>query len=241
MLCLNDYADLVAPPDAVLIHLAETRSIALADGASEKYIEAATQLVRTLLKQPWKHFIYVSSAAVYDDRSSAAHIPGEQLNPLSIYGRSKLACESLVLAAGGTVVRATNLIGPRMAPDNVLADILGQLTNSGPLVLRALTPVRDYLWVDDIAILLVLAAEQQKSGVFNAASGQAVSVAELAKLVLVKAKQSDRPLVETCPVGYTSTIKLDIASTIQAFDWIPQTSLEAAVQDLVNINKQTTT
>jgi UDP-glucose 4-epimerase len=146
-----------------------------------------------------------------------------------------------VLEGGGTVVRATNLIGPGMSTNNVLADILGQLTQPGPVVLRALTPVRDYLWVDDVAALLTLVAEQQKGGVFNGASGRVVSVGELAELVLAAAKQSGRRLVETCPIDYNSRIELNITSTTQAFGWAPKTSLEVALQTLVNKDRPPTT
>ncbi len=233
MLRVADYTGFAAPPDAVLIHLAETRAISAADSAGDAHLDAATELVRSLLLQGWAHVIYVSSAAVYGDRTAAPHHPDERPEPASIYGRSKLACEALVLAQGGTVLRATNLIGPGMAADNVLADILRQLDRSEPLALRALSPVRDYLWVDDAATLLVRAAELQKGGVFNAASGRDVSVRELALLALVAAGQDCRPLMETRPVGDNSTIKLDIASTIWAFDWTPRTSLEDALKILV--------
>lgn len=233
MLRVADYARFAAPPDAVLIHLAETRAIAVADSAGDAYLDAATELVRSLLQQDWAHVIYVSSVAVYGDRTAAPHHPDERPEPASIYGRSKLACEALVLAQGGTVLRATNLIGPGMAAANVLADILGQLDRSEPLALRALRPVRDYLWVEDAAALLVRAAELQKGGVFNAASGRDVSVRELASLALVATGQGSRPVVETLPVGDNSIIKLDIASTTRAFGWAPRTSLEDALRILV--------
>jgi len=236
MLCVPDYSELVAPPGAVLIHLAETRSITASDGAGSAHLEASTKLVRVLLGMHWEHVIYLSSAAVYGDRAASAHLPEENPEPVSNYGRTKLACEALVLAEGGTVLRSTNLIGRGMAADNVLADILGQLDRTGPLVLRALTPVRDYLWIEDAAELVVRAAGRQKGGIFNAASGRVVSVADLAKLVLATARQCHRPLEETQPVSDNSMIKLDIASTTQAFDWVPQTTLEAAVQILIQNN-----
>ena len=234
MLHVPDYSELVALPGAVLIHLAETRSITATDGAGSAHLEASTNLVRVLLGMHWEHVIYLSSAAVYGDRAASAHLPEENPEPVSNYGRTKLACEAMVLAEGGTVLRSTNLIGPGMAADNVLADILGQLDRTGPLVLRSLAPVRDYLWIEDAAELVVRAAGRQKGGIFNAASGRVVSVAELAKLVLATARQSSRPVVETRPVSDNSMIKLDIASTTRAFGWVPQTTLEAAMQILIH-------
>lgn len=239
MLRVTEYSQLVAPPGAVLIHLAENRSIELVEGVGNAYHEAATKLVHTLLSQPWSHVIYISSVAVYGDRSSKPRMPNEHLFPLSSYGRCKLACESLVLAEGGTVFRATNLIGPGMATQNVLADILRQLGGVGPLTLRALKPIRDYLWVEDAAALIVQAVRLQKNGVFNAASGRGVSVLELATLALDAAGEIGRAIVETRPVSDNYITKLDIELTTHTFDWLPKTSLEAALKILLYLKTYT--
>ena len=48
-------------------------------------------------------------------------------------------------------MRLANVYGPGMAANNVMSDILGQVPGDGPLVVRDIAPVRDYLWIEDAA------------------------------------------------------------------------------------------
>jgi len=52
-----------------------------------------------------KRLIHVSTDYVFDGRASVPYQENSKTNPINAYGRSKLAGERAVLAAGGTVVR----------------------------------------------------------------------------------------------------------------------------------------
>lgn len=227
------YAALAAPPGAVLIHLAEPRDIGAAERAGAAHLAAVTDTLSRLLEKPWAHIVYASSAAVYGDASDAPHRSEEVPAPMGIYGRAKRACEEMALTAGGTVLRLANLYGPGMAVDNVLSDILKQVPGKGPLRVRDLAPVRDFLWIDDAAEAFALAATVRAQGVLNVGSGDSVAVADLARLILGLAGEAERPLAETAPVGRDSALRLDIAETARILGWRPRTPLATGLEKLL--------
>lgn len=233
---LDDYAKLQPPPGSILIHLAEPPAIADAADAGDRHVAGVTRTVIALLAHPWRHVVYASSIAVYGDRDLQPHRPAEQVLPRDPYSRAKVACEAAVLAAGGTVLRLSNVFGPNTSPGTIIADLLAQLNSAGPMRVRNCGPERDFLWVDDAAAGLVAAAERPVTGVFNLASGQTMSIQGLAQLVLQAAGQSSR-LILPAFEPTQSRIAADISDTIQTFGWKPVTSLETGIYRLVSNNR----
>jgi UDP-glucose 4-epimerase len=222
-----DYADTPAPKGAVLVHLAQPRD------ASASADPDQLRTCSALADKPWSHVVYASSAAVYGDGETHAHRPDEAVQPVSAYARAKLECERAFEQAGATTVRLANLYGPGMAPNNVLADILRQIPGTGPLKLRDLAPVRDFLWIDDAARCLAAACGARPGGVLNAGTGRGVSVAELARLALQAAGESSRAVVAERDGGRASTLILDISSTRAALGWAPRVALEQGLATLI--------
>lgn len=220
-----DYADAPGGPADVLMHLAESPYAAAADGA-------APELLRALAHRPFGRIVYVSSGLVYGDRTAAPRRPGDPASANGPYAQSKLAAEAVALERGGVVARLGNVIGPGMHEGTVISDILAQLDARGPVALRDLGPARDYVWVGDVAAALAAMAVGRASGVFNVGSGRSVTVAELARRILVLAGQPDRAVVGRLPAS-RSTLAFDIAETEAAFGWRPQVSLDEGLARLL--------
>ena len=77
-----------------------------------------------------------------------------------------------------------------MAENNVLSKILSQVSNGGPINLRNLSPVRDFILIDDVLSALELLIIKANSGVFNVSSGGGHSIKDLAETVLKITKDS---------------------------------------------------
>lgn len=228
------YAELQPPSaDSVLIHLAEPRDIVNADRSSEAYIAERTVMLAELLAKGWGHVVYVSSSAVYGGDNPVPHSADEIVSPHGLYAQAKLACERQILAQGGAVARLSNVYGPGMAPDNVIADILRQIPGSGPIVVRDRKPVRDYLWVDDAADGLAMLALSRKPGIFNFGTGKGTSVEDLARLASAQAHESVRPVVSSAEIEYESCQVLSISDTIAKLGWKPRVSLDQGFANLV--------
>src|SRR3954452_11837487 len=125
------------------------------------------------------HVVHVSSDYVFDGAASEPYAEDDTTGPRSAYGRSKLAGEHAVAAAGEhAIVRSAWLFGvhgknfvatmlrlPRVPPRvNVVADQIGCPTFSGHL-----------------APALVEVAEQRLTGILHVAGGGACSWHELAQ------------------------------------------------------------
>lgn len=225
MLQIEDYADL-QPPDAhsILIHLAELRDIATAEAAGGAHVAATQRLLRALLARGWHHTIYASSVAVHASRGTER----------SVYATTKAACERDVLAHDGGVVRLTNIYGPGMASNNVLADILSQVSSDGPLAVRDTSPVHDYLWVGDAARGIADAAQRRFRGAVDLGTGRGISVGELARRVLSAAGQGDRRVIATAPQHQSSELVVDPAPAAAQLGWKATTALEQGLMVLMS-------
>lgn len=113
--------------------------------------------------------------------------------PISPYGASKLAGEAYCLAynaswnLGTVVLRFGNVYGPFSAHKNsVVAKFFKDILVKGCITIDGDgTQTRDFIYVQDLCRVLLLALESQVSGeVFQVARGVETSILELAKLVL---------------------------------------------------------
>ena len=181
---IKNYADIDFAPDAVVFHLAETHHIQEVEERGELYTQDVSDLAKKLLDKKCKRFIYASSTAVYNDNLLAPHKPDfSQVEGKTVYTQSKLIVEKIVLESGGVVARLTNTFGPGMSQLNLFADILKQLGNE-TITLREATPIRDYIWIEDLVRGLYKMALSEAVGVYNIASGHSISCEELCNLIL---------------------------------------------------------
>ena len=227
---VSNYQDTPARPDAVLVHCAGERDAAAAEAAGHDGVAETTQMAQTLVAKDFAASILLSSALVYGDDSEAPHATTNPTPATGLYAQGKLAAEGVFLSAGGCVLRLANAFGPAMAPNNVVSDILGQIPGSGPLTVRDGTPIRDFVWIDDLIGALVTAIADPHPGIYNVGSGVGTSVGALVRAALAVAGEPDRPVVSTNPPGKPSVLILDGKDTEAVFGWRSTTNLEMGLR-----------
>jgi UDP-glucose 4-epimerase len=136
---------------------------------------------------------YTSGSGVYGDRASAdADESYGPLLPVSTYGASKLGCEAMLSAYAhmfgidAVAFRFANVVGARQT-HGVTYDFVRRLRED-PTRLHILGDGRQsksYIHVSDAVSAMLTLTDQGWSGfeVFNAGTGEHVTVAEIAKLV----------------------------------------------------------
>jgi dTDP-4-dehydrorhamnose reductase len=72
--------------------------------------EAAVGVLAGAAASAGCRLLHLSTDFVFDGKSPRAYLPGDQPNPLSVYGASKLGGERHVLAAGGGIVLRTSWV-----------------------------------------------------------------------------------------------------------------------------------
>lgn len=129
--------------------------------------------------------VFASSAEVYGavPESEQPLVEDRIPAPASPYALTKAAAERLALGAGAVVVRSFNLVGAGQAPRFALPSFARQLAavarGEAPPVLSVgnLSARRDFVHVGDGAAAYRLIAERgEPGGVYNIASGEAVSI-----------------------------------------------------------------
>lgn len=140
--------------------------------------------------------VYASGSGVYGDQGAVAvDETFGPLLPVSTYGASKLAGEALVCSychmfdMRGVAFRFANVVGPRQT-HGVVYDFVRKLL-ADPTRLEVLgdgTQSKSYIHVDDVldAVLMLADNPPEHFDVFNAATGDYVTVREIAELVLAE-------------------------------------------------------
>ncbi|HEX5720616.1 MAG TPA: GDP-mannose 4,6-dehydratase [Thermoanaerobaculia bacterium] len=174
-------------PDAV-VHLAGLSSVGESWKRPGEYFQVNVLGTENLLAAAGdRAFVLASSAEVYGQvPEDEQPIHEERMpDPRNPYALTKAAAERIALARGAVVARAFNLVGPGQAPGFVLPSFAGQLSaiargEQPVLKVGNLTARRDFVHVDDGADAFRALIESGQPGrIYNIASGQALSIAEV--------------------------------------------------------------
>jgi UDP-glucose 4-epimerase len=183
----------------VVFHLAANPEVRLS--AVSPYVHFKQNIVATnnLLEAVRKYgsaksFVFTSSSTVYGE---ASQVPTPEnyapLEPISIYGASKMASEALIMAYAHTygfnaiINRLANIIGPR-SKHGVIHDFIEKL-RFNPYELEILgdgTQAKSYLYVDDCveAILFGFMKSSHHVEVYNLGSEDQINVNSIAQIVV---------------------------------------------------------
>ena len=139
-----------------------------------------------------KKLVFASSSTVYGDAKVFPTPENHELKPISVYGASKAACESLICSYAylygfkAVSLRYANIVGPRLR-HGVVFDFLMKLKTS-PNILKVLgdgTQKKSYLYISDAikATLLVTNKLIERFEAYNIGNEDWITVAEIAEIV----------------------------------------------------------
>jgi nucleoside-diphosphate-sugar epimerase len=197
-----------------------------------------------------KRFVFASSAAVYGDSEPAEKSESMVPKPISPYGVSKLAAENYIqvfseLYGLETVsLRYFNVYGPRQGLGSSYS---GVITAFITRLLKDLPPViygdglqsRDFVHVEDVVSANILALESKNSvgEIFNIASGTAVTVRELAKMLQKSAKmEHSGPIFAERRSGDIRHCSSDISKAEQLLGYTPKIQLKNGLTSLFKLH-----
>lgn len=181
-----------------VFHFASNPDIARAINQPDIDFWEGTYLTQNLLEamriNKIKRLIYASGSGIYGDTGllnvSEDHGP---LLPISTYGASKLACEALICAychmfdMTARVYRFANVVGPRQT-HGVAYDFINRLSVDPTrlVILGDGTQSKSYIYIDDVlnAIFLTDRLSQKMYDYFNVATGDYITVKEIADIVV---------------------------------------------------------
>jgi dTDP-4-dehydrorhamnose reductase len=126
------------------------------------------------------HLVHVSTDYVFDGTATRPYVESDAPNPRTAYGRTKLAGERAVAAAGGgaAIVRAAWLFG--VGGRNFVATMLGLARDGRAEVAVVDDQVGSPTYTGHLAPALLEIAERRLDGVLHVAGGGSCSWAQLA-------------------------------------------------------------
>jgi UDP-glucose 4-epimerase len=185
-----------------------------------------------------------SGGTVYGNSSAELISENEPLNPVgSSYAISKTAIENYLFLYGKlhgiepSIFRVSNLYGPRYGytgVQGIITTFLDAMKKGEHVrVWGDGSAIRDYIFIDDLIILCVLAVNANRKGVYNVGSGVGHSILDVIGVIeKVLGKKADIKF----DLGKVMDIKrvvLDIGKARRVFGWEPKISLEEGIRSII--------
>lgn len=237
--------------EKVLIHLAGISHAGLCQQKPMRAFDANVTLTQHLLEfcrtSDISRFVFPSTGLVYGDRIKGAARETDNLTPSNMYAASKFAAEILVRAysnhfgINATIVRPSNVYGPNSHKDTLINIILKQIENGSVVALRALKPVRDFIYIDDVIDGITRLVELPALNgclVVNLSTGKGISVRDLVNLAgnrVGKSKLAIREIGAACTEH--SNLVLNNKLLIKLTDWQPKYELTAGLDKILEFQK----
>lgn len=229
---VDNYYD--TPDGDILIHLAENSNRYSVNKIGRPYLIEMKNLIDHLISKDYQRIVYASSVSVYNDQLKDLLKPHDPVDIRDTYSQSKINCEHIIKKTNGVIARISNLYGHGMSENNVISTIIKQI-HSGKIDILDDKPIRDFLWIEDAVNALIKIALGRATGIFNVASGEAVSINELIAKILNKSGIDKKvKILVSKPNKIVSIIKPDILDTFTSFGWKPKMKLENGINELLN-------
>ena len=172
-----------------IVHAATSAVTTLSDGEMTSVIVDGARRVGEFAKAAGcQTLLFTSSGAVYGPRTSPS-CEEDDCAPTTAYGKGKLAAEKMLVDSGLNVkiARCFAFVGPHLNRNihYAIGNFIQNCIDGKPIVINGDgTPLRSYLYADDLVEWLFAILERGESGrPYNVGSDRAVSIRELAETV----------------------------------------------------------
>ena len=199
----GDITDLQSVVDVVkdhhlVVHLAAKisveESVKNPDETFHVNVDGTKNLLIACKKNHVKKLIAASSAAVYGKGSENVKLTeNSAMNPISPYGESKVKMEAelrkfvLEDKIDCVILRFFNIFGDWQSPEyaGVITKFIKKIKDKESLeIFGDGKQTRDFISVNDVTNSIYCAINEEKVGTYNIASGKAVTINELATLMI---------------------------------------------------------
>jgi len=154
-------------------------------------VEATFNLLEAMRRNDVGEIVFASSSSVYGEPREIPVDEEAPIRPVSVYGATKAACESLIHAYSNlygiraVVLRYANVVGPRLR-HGVIHDLLMKLGRGSRLeVLGDGTQIRSYVYIDDAVEATIIAHRNSRRSyeVYNVASEDWLTVDDVVNII----------------------------------------------------------
>ncbi len=211
----GNYVDTISKDIDVVFHLAALIAIPYSYVAPDSYVQTnisgTLNVVQAAIRNSVGKVLHISTSEVYGTARYAPINESHPLQPQSPYSASKIGADAMAMSffhafeLPVAIARPFNTYGPRQSARAVIPTIISQiLAGQSEIKLGALSPTRDFNYVEDTCGGMIALAESDASvgTTTNIGSGAEISIGELANLLkemtgssieIVSDEQRNRP------------------------------------------------
>ncbi len=187
-------------------------------------------------------FVLASTSGVYgDDTPSPFREDSAASQPLSPYGSSKKAAETLVYpyhhlhGLDATVLRYFTVYGPAGRPDMSVFAFIRAIAEGKPItVLGDGTQERDFTYVDDVARGTIAALKPLGYKVINLGNSRPVVLNDMIKMVEDRLGCPAQRMYSPAHPADTRSTRADIGRAWELLGWRPQVPIEEGISRTVS-------
>jgi nucleoside-diphosphate-sugar epimerase len=138
-----------------------------------------------------------------------------------------------------TIIRPFNIYGPGQKPHFLIPEIIAQVLANKPIKLKDLNPKRDYLYVDDLIVALMLTMNASEGGhSYNIGYGSSLSVAEIVSAIQSVAGTSLPVISENAPRdNEIPDVYADINRAKDELGWRPKHTFEQGIRNMISMER----
>ncbi|WP_123620083.1 NAD-dependent epimerase/dehydratase family protein [Halorubrum sp. CSM-61] len=185
-----------------------------------------------------------SSAAVYGSGGPLPKREDQSVSPESPYASSKRYTEQIARQVGGhgdvnvAALRYFNVYGPRQDPDGEYAAAIPKfidllLAGEAPVIFGDGEQTRDFVYVGDVVTANIEAALSNRTGVYNVATGESVTINELIDTLKTIIGMNVSPTHESPRTGDIRHSSASVSKAADELGFRADTSLEDGLTETV--------
>lgn len=225
----------------VVIHLAAKISVDESiKNPSETFqtnVEGTKNVLIACKKNQIKKIIASSSAAVYGESKVDVKLTEKsKIKPISAYGESKVRMENEIKKncenqnMEYVILRFFNIFGKNQSPEyaGVITKFIKKIEMDKPLeIFGDGMQVRDFVSVNDVINSIYHSIENGKNQTYNIASGNSITIKQLAKLMIHLSKKDIKIIHNDEKKGDIRFSEADISLAKNELHYLPKYSLES--------------
>jgi len=186
--------------------------------------------------------VYASSSSVYGHKQKMPIEENMERKPINPYGQTKLECEHLFekySKLGGSIIglRYFNIFGKGQTIEyaGVITKFIGRLKKEkAPIIFGKGSQIRDFISVYDVAKANLMAMNHNESNLLvNIGSGKAISILELANMMIKIAGTELNPIFTKSLQGDVEKSHANISLAKRSFGWKPEITLQEWLKEII--------
>jgi len=221
------------------------KSFELPRSTTETNCTGTAIVVQAAVDNDVESVVVASSAAVYGSGDPLPKRENQPVSPESPYASSKRYTEQIARQLGAyddinvVALRYFNVYGPRQDPDGDYAAAIPKfidllLGGEAPVIFGDGEQTRDFVYVGDIVIANIEAALSDRTGVYNIATGESVTINELIDTLKTVTGTNVPPTHEDPRTGDIRHSSASVSKAADKIGFRANTSLEDGLTETVN-------